>query len=61
MYGYLMPVKRDNPAILWDKVMQVYDDNGYSQVVEMSQFILMYNPATCEQVRLFYSGNIIEC
>jgi len=61
MYGYPMPIKRVSPDILWDKVMQAYDDNGYSQVVGMNQFILMYNPATCEHVKLFYSGQIVEC
>lgn len=60
MYGYPQIAKRTNPTILWDKVMQVYNDNGYSQVVEMSQYTLMYNPATCEHVKLFFSGTMVE-
>jgi len=45
---------------LWGDVKDIYFQNGYTEELEFDNYLFLFNPNTCESVRLYYNGKIIE-
>jgi hypothetical protein len=53
--------KKKFNAELFEAVKQTYRNNGYIEEKDFpGEYYFMYNPITCEQVRLYYHGKVQE-
>jgi hypothetical protein len=57
---YRIPKKKFDTE-LFEAVKQCYRNNGYTEEKDFpGEYYFMFNPLTCERVRLYYNGRVIE-